>query len=74
MSALQHLIHEQLANRGGAHADLAHVRQQARVEGYQLGFDDGANWAFGLLTDAGVDIPARLALTLTSDTDEGEAD
>lgn len=42
--------------------DLAEIRRQARMDGIRQGFENGADWAFGILRDAGVDVDAVLAL------------
>jgi hypothetical protein len=50
--------------------DVAEVRKEAYAAAWEPAFTAGAEWAFGVLRDAGVDVDAVLALA--DDDDAGD--
>lgn len=64
------LLREKADREKAADTDVAAIRREAYAAAFEPAFNAGAEWAFGILREAGMDVDAVLAL----DDDEHQGD
>jgi hypothetical protein len=52
--------------------DVAEIRREALLDGFGRGFEEGAQWVFGVMEGAGLDVDE--ILSLAADEDDLDAD